>query len=414
MKCKRSSNSRVLTITRIGLMTLGCLGVSLLAEHWTTGPFRAAAAAELLIAPTRPLIVNGAGQEIVRATVTGPPFHAPELFQGFEDFYHPQLKRLREEYQLDKVVEDETNEFQRILKLRHWVHGRWPVDNDENFSGDAFAILEKAKTGCGFNCSHSMAVQQAVFSAMGYVARNVLVDRNHEDHGRSLHHGVNEVWSNDHAKWVLLDAKYDIHFERDHVPLSALQLHEAVRANGGSGIVMVRGSDRREVPMDDSQPPARPTEATVRSYWWVSYPQRQNPFTQPHFAARERLLIFDNEAFRQTTWYRGNDKVLIKHWAYDAKAFIPTADRTQIEWTPGVPELRARSVSPTELDVEIRSATPNFEAYVLRINDDPAQVVADGRVRWKLEPGENTLQVHTRNLFGVEGSLVTATVALQP
>ena len=64
---------------------------------------------------------------------------------------------------------DETNEFQRILKLGHWVHGRWPVDNDENVSGDAFAILEKAKTGCGFNCSHSMAVQQAVFSAMGYL-----------------------------------------------------------------------------------------------------------------------------------------------------------------------------------------------------------------------------------------------------
>ena len=103
-----------------------------------------------------------------------------------------------------------------------------------------------------------MAVQQAVLSAMGYVARNVLVDRNHEDLGRSLHHGVNEVWSNDYAKWVLLDAKYDIHFERDGVPLSALQLHEAVRADGGRSIVMVRGVERREVPMDDSRPPRGP------------------------------------------------------------------------------------------------------------------------------------------------------------
>ena len=39
---------------------------------------------------------------------------------------------------------------------------------------------------------------------------------------------------------------------------------------------------------------------------------------------------------------------------------MSVADRTQIEWTPGVSELRVRSVSPTELDVEIRSATPNF------------------------------------------------------
>ncbi|HOW63896.1 MAG TPA: hypothetical protein P5186_00710 [Candidatus Paceibacterota bacterium] len=44
--------------------------------------------------------------------------------------------------------------------------------------GDAFAILEKAKTGAGFHGAHSMTVQHAVLSAMGYGARYVLVDRN--------------------------------------------------------------------------------------------------------------------------------------------------------------------------------------------------------------------------------------------
>ncbi len=71
---------------------------------------------------SRPLRIQDASAAIVEATVTGPAFHAPELFQGFEDYYNPRLKRLREEYQLDKVVEGETNEFRRILKLRHWVH----------------------------------------------------------------------------------------------------------------------------------------------------------------------------------------------------------------------------------------------------------------------------------------------------
>jgi hypothetical protein len=176
---------------------------------------------------------------------------------------------------------------------------------------------------------------------------------------------------------------------------------------------MVRGVERREDAMiakDDS----RLAEATVHSYWWVCYPQRQNPVTQPHFTARDRLVIFDNEAFRQTTWYRSNDSVLSKHWAYAANAFISTADRTQIEWTPGVPNLRVRSVSPAELDVEIRSATPNFQAYVVRLNGSEPRASAEGRLRWKLEPGTNTLQVRARNLFGVEGPLVTATVAFQP
>lgn len=362
---------------------------------------------------SRPLPIAGSNEGIVQATVAGPRFHAPELFQGFEDYYHPRIKKLREEYELDKIVAGEPNEFRRILKLRHWLHGRWSFDFNQEFKGDAFAILAKAKTGSGFNCAHSMTVQQAVLSAMGYVARYVQVDRNHEDVGRSMHHGVNEVWSNDYAKWVLLDAQYDIHFESAGVPQSALELHEAVRADGGRGIVMVRGVERREVPMAPKDGP-QAHEATVRSYWWVCYPQRQNPFTQPHFAARERHVIFDNEAFRKTTWYRGNDKVSVKHWAYAAKAFVPTTDRTQIEWTPGVPDLRVRRAAPTELEVEIRSATPNFEAYVVRLNGGEPLPSEDGRLRWKLKPGANTLQVRSRNLFGVEGPLVTATVALQP
>lgn len=361
----------------------------------------------------RPLPMSGAGPEIVDATITGPQFHAPDLFHSFEDYHNPRLKRLRDAYQLEKVVADEPNEFRRILKLRHWVHKRWHFDFHQDFKGDAFAILEKAKTGCGFNCAHSMTVQHAVMSSMGYVSRYVHVDRNHEDLGMSRHHGVNEVWSNDFAKWVMLDAQYDCHFERDGIPLSALELHEAVRANGGQGIVLVRGVERREVPMAPRTGP-QPHEATIYSYWWVCYPQQQNPFSQPHFAARERLIIFDNEAFRTTTWYRGPANALRKHFAYEAKAFVAAGDRSQIEWTPGVADLRAHCVAFDELEVDIRSATPNFECYIVRINEDGPRRCEENRLRWKLRPGCNTLEVRCRNLFGIDGPPVTARVMFQP
>lgn len=358
---------------------------------------------------SRGLPIEGADSSIVQPTVTGPQFHPDELFLGVEDYYNPRLKRLREEYRLDEVVAGEKDEFRKLLKLRHWVHTRWRIDNDQNFSGDAFAILEKAKTGAGFHCAHSMVVQQAVMTAMGFVARNLGVDRNHEDLGRSAHHGVNEVWSNEYAKWVVLDAKYDVHFERDGVPLSALELHEAVRADGGRGIVKVKGVERRVVPMEETGT----TEGAVRSYWWVAYRQRQNTFTQPHWSGGSRMVVLDNEAFRSGTWYRNVGKDLVKHWAYAANAFIPTRDRHQIEWTPGVPDVQARQVAPGELDVRVRSATPNFKAYWIRVNGG-AWSAADVPVRWRLKPGENVLQVHARNLFDVDGPTVTATVTFTP
>jgi hypothetical protein len=360
----------------------------------------------------RPLQIEGASEAIVRATVSGPRFHPPEVFAAIEDFHNPRLKRLRNEYALEKVVAGEPNEFRKLLKLRHWVHTRWPIDNDQKEGGDAFAILEKAKTGAGFHCSHSLTVQHAVLVSMGFIARDLGVDRNHEDLGRSMHHGVNEVWSNYYAKWVLLDAKYDIHFERDGVPLSALELHEAVRADGGQGVVKMQGVDRRPAPMDSPSAP----EGTIRSYWWISYYLRPNPFTEPHWSGGSRLHVFDNDAFRNTTWYRGGSggEKLVRHWAYAAKAFIPTSNRHEIEWTPGVVDLRARQIAQGEIEVQLRSATPNFKTYLTRTNGGPWQPLAGDRSRLSLHAGENRFEARTQNLSGVEGPVTSAVVDFKP
>lgn len=359
----------------------------------------------------RPLQIEAASKAIVRATLNGPRFHPPEVLAGIEDYHNPRLKRLRDEYGLEKVIAGESKEFRRLLKLRHWVHSRWPIDNDQQEGGDAFAILEKAKTGAGFHCSHSLAVQHAVMASMGYVVRDLGVDRNHEDLGRSIHHGVNEVWSNDYAKWVLLDAKYDIHFERNGIPLSALELHEAVRADCGKGIAKMIGVEHRPAPMDTPNAP----EATIRSYWWTSYYLRPSPFTEPHWSGGNRLLVLDNDAFRHAIWYRaGKDGRLVKHWAYAADAFLLTRNRHEIEWTPGVPDLRARQVAPNVIEVQLRSATPNFKTYLIRLNGGSWKPLSGDRTKWTLGAGKNEFEARTHNLAGVEGPVISAVVELAP
>jgi hypothetical protein len=124
------------------------------------------------------------------------------------------------------------------------------------------------------------------------------------------------------------------------------------------------------------------------------------------------LIVLDNAAFRETTWHRDHGTGLTKHWAYAARAFVPT-DLHQIQWTPGVPDLRVCRASPQELDVDVRSATPNFETYVVCLNGGESRADADGHLRWTLQPGKNTLQVRSRNLFGVEGPPVTAIVEFE-
>ncbi len=339
-----------------------------------------------------------------RAEIRGPQFHGPPSSEEFEDFSSPAIARLRKEYRLDDVVRGETSEFEKQLKLRHWVHSRWPIDNDQKFSGDVFAILEKAKTGAGFYCTHSMNVQHAVMTAMGYVVRDLGVDSDHLVFGKSNHHGVNEVWSNEYAKWVLLDAKYDIHYERAGVPLSALELHEAARADQGKGIVKVAGPDRREVPMKGLEFPT----SSVLSYWWISYNPGMKTFTGK--SDRRGVVVFDSPEFRATKWFRDTDEGLAEHWAYRAKAFVPVSDRRQIDWTVGVPDVKVKQTAMGDVDVTLFSITPNLETYRIRLNNRSWQDIAGDRWHWKLKAGENILHVCTRNRFGVDGPVVTVVV----
>jgi hypothetical protein len=358
---------------------------------------------------SRPLAISGADETILHAALRGPVFHASEVFQGAEDYYNPRVRKLRSDYDFMGSIAREKTEFQKILKLRHWVHRQWPIDDDQQFSGDAFAILEKAReTGAGFHCSHAMTVQQAVLTAAGYVARNLGIDRDHKKFGRSFHHGINEVWSNDHAKWVALDAKYDIHFEREGLPLSALELHEALRKNDGQGIQMVKGPEREPVP----RPKPDEYGGRIDSYWWVSYHIRQNAFTHPHFSGGSWLVVYDNDAFRQDTWHRSGGATLAKHWAYAADAFVRIANRHRIEWTPGVTSLAGiRQIRQGTVSVQPRSATPNFKEYSYSMNGGPWQSLQGGQgIEWVLKTGENRLEVRTRNLFDVDGPIASVII----
>jgi hypothetical protein len=361
--------------------------------------------------PSRALTIDGDLSTVHYVEMTGPTAHFPEVFRGQEDFYNPRIKELRQRYRIGPLLKGTSKDWKKILQLRHWIHTQWPTDQQARFSGDAFAILEKAKEGVGFHCAHSMTVQQAVLSSFGFVCRNLGVDRNPRTYGSGFHHGVNEVWSNELVKWVVVDAQYDVHFERGGVPMSALELHEAVRQDGARGVLKVKGVRRRRVEMEDKAAP----EATTGNYWWVSYQVRTDPFTHPHWAGGNHMAVYDSDTFRSEIWTRerGGGK-RAPHWAYDADAFIKVRDRNQIEWTPGVPEIRLSQKEEHALQVVCRSATPNLKCYRYRIDKSGWRNSDDGRFEWGLKKKKkSTLELHTRNLFGVDGPTVSASTELR-
>ena len=90
--------------------------------------------------------VSGEVGSYVVLSVKNPEYHPNELFRAFEDFHNPRIRKLRARYGLDEVLVGETDEWKRILLLRHWLWSNIRIDNHHptRTQLETFAILDAA------------------------------------------------------------------------------------------------------------------------------------------------------------------------------------------------------------------------------------------------------------------------------
>jgi len=324
-----------------------------------------------------------------------PRYCGNELFRAFENYYSPRIKQLRSRYGLDAVVAGESDEWKRILLLRHWIKSNIAIDNENptQTRGDTFAILDAALKGGKFHCTHFSIVQHAVLNSFGYVTRRLGCGPGLKDDGG--HHGVNEVWVNKFSKWVLIDAKYDAHFEKNGVPLSALEIRDEIWRDGTESVIRVVGPDRSPMKPD---PETGKWETRPDTYRWCSWETDTNRFTTFPARPTSTLVVLDDEIFRNNTWYRDGKP----HWAYDTPYFIKTTRRDWIEWTPNVITSKV-TIRDGRAHVFLSSCTPNFRSFQMT-DQAGAWRDCDEQVELKLETGgTNHFNFRTVNLFGVTG-----------
>jgi len=141
------------------------------------------------------------------------------------------LKRLREDFKLDEVVAPGRTEFEKLLLLKRWVRSRWNHGwNNTNPPWDAYEILKHAERGETFTCGYYSFVLSECYRSLGYQARRLSIRVKDTEYPANPHnhgHNVCEVYSNEYNKWVLMDADKNCHYEKDGVPLSALEIREA-------------------------------------------------------------------------------------------------------------------------------------------------------------------------------------------
>ncbi|HOO99701.1 MAG TPA: hypothetical protein P5180_01615 [Bacteroidales bacterium] len=68
------------------------------------------------------VILSGCGKRTYQnVEVDNPPYHPNTIFQDYEDLTSPGFSHMVEKFQLDTIFHGETDEFKRILLLRHWI-----------------------------------------------------------------------------------------------------------------------------------------------------------------------------------------------------------------------------------------------------------------------------------------------------
>jgi hypothetical protein len=296
--------------------------------------------------------------------VDNPVFIPDTAFAEYEDLSNPKFAALKTKYQLDTVFHGETDEFKRILLLRHWIHNAIPIDNVGPYPGDGSveSIIDEGLKGHGFHCGHYTSVQNAVMNAYGYVTRCLLADTglpNTTFFPDGGHHAINEVWVNKYHKWVLSDAKYDYHFEKDDVPLSALEIRDEYLKNKAADIVLVKGPDRIPTESFDLRPdPTVSKEQFASVYTWLSWGKFNNRYSNYPNTKTDYMLFYNDDFFKHHTWYWDGKKL----WAYGTEYMILVNDRKAIEWTPNVITSDV-SIQQNVADIRLTSVTPNLKAY---------------------------------------------------
>jgi hypothetical protein len=291
--------------------------------------------------------------------VENPVFYPDTVFRGFEDLESPKFAALKKTYQLDTVFHGETDEFKRILLLRHWIRNHIPIDNIGPYpgNGSAESILNEGMKGHGFHCGHFMRVQQAIMNAYGYVTRSLGSGPGVRG-GPDFHHGMNEVWLNGYHKWFLSDNKYDAHFEKDGIPLSALEIREAYLKNGAKGVHPLQGPEKKEVPYDTIV--KKCVELLANTYTWIEWNESGSLYTDwPKDSSV--MIMFEDDYFRTHQWIWDGKP----HWAYHTPHMRLIRDRRAIEWTPNTITATA-VIRGNQAEVHLHSQTPNLQTYQMK------------------------------------------------
>jgi Transglutaminase-like superfamily len=317
----------------------------------------------------------------------------------YEHFDAPRIQQLAAREGLDAVVAGAASEFEAVLKLKEWVAAQFPHTNPEPYPPwDALIILDAIRGGLtgGFCAQYSQVLLQSL-AAFGIPARYLEVGTA----ANPFNHFPLEFWSNQFNKWVLLDADFNLHFERNGLPLSALEVHEALVTGAAASVNVVEGAFRTGHPSPGDLP-----LGTRELYYYMRYHLKADHVWAPAEAPFDRWNDMVEWTDSHTVPWESstvpspfpNEKVTARVTNDPAVANAPL---NQIWVTP-------RVTTGSTVALDLAHDMPQIAGAEFRVIDDagqpgPWQPHGSPTLLWQVGVSDRAIEVRGVNLRGVAG-----------
>ncbi len=371
------------------------------------------------------------------AFTPGESTNRPLIRTSFTDYTHedmltPELRQFRREHNLDAVVAGAATEWEQILRLRAWVASRWdwyiPKKEVPDFNAwDSRTFMKPREDGrpIGGYCLMFAVVCQQTLQSMGFPAR--VINANLGTWGG---HELTEVWSNDHAKWVLLDANFDTHFvdRATGEPLSALELHrlllklyypnETLDRDTWVRADIARRSEKyqpEDLPLAMEIGGAAKSN-TLKEYEWWRYPLDLGPYCAGYgFLSMGYIRFLPRDNFMSEPLPMPLNHGRSVHWAWDGyigwtdgqtprtqEHRIFTGREADLYWNLNCVDYAVRYDIPGRLMIDMQTNAPNFDHYQLLVNGE-ARELKEGRFEFAPVAGLNRVEMRAINALGRVG-----------
>lgn len=335
---------------------------------------------------------------------------APRLAVRFEEFDAPALAQLRDQEQLDTVIAGKEGDFQKMLALKEWVAAQFPEGSPVPYppwnSIDILDWIRRGVTG-GFCGQYSQVLLQSMAS-LGMTARYVELGSAKIPN----EHFIVEAWSNEFGKWIALDADYNLYFERGGIPMSALEVHEALVTSRLGDVSVVKGAFR-----DGHPDPGTWPKGTAEVYYYVRYHLKANHLSAPEEPAFDRFNDMIEWADERTVPWEASlrspdiPKLRLTSQIID--------DRNQVE-SP-LNQVVARVVAQTEHEVVLgfENNVHGFASYEVRLSNPrtgagPWEKLESATYLWQPRALTHVLEVRGVNDRGIAGVATMLVAELTP